>query len=102
MYEFKRLTNGFNYVFEKTLSGNKTILLKMPPISANKRGINDIGFCAENGVSLYSTISSEPDDDTAIWQEIQPFDEVNKTTSFIKIVNTSAENKRVNIRVILN
>ena len=102
MFEFKRTTNGFNYVFEKAIPAGETVMLKMPTITPNKRGINDIGFAVEEGIILYATISSKPYDDSAIWQEIQPFDEINKTTSYIKIENTSGENKRVNIRAILN
>lgn len=102
MREFKRTTNGFNFVFEEAIAPGKTVILKMPPISPNKRGINDVGFAADNGISLYATISSQPEDDGAIWQEIQPFDEINKVTSYIKIVNSSDESKRVNIRVILS
>ena len=102
MLTFKNTTNGFNYVFEQDIEPNKTEMLKMPIVTPNKRGINDIGFAVEDGIVLYATISAEPLGDTAIWQEIQEFDEINKTTSFIKIVNTSAEKKRVNIRAILN
>ena len=102
LLEFKRTINGFNYVFEKEIAAGETTMLKMPVVTSNKRGINDIGFAVDEGVILYATISSKPYDDSAIWQEIQPFDEVNKTTSYIKIENTSSESKRVNIRVILN
>lgn len=102
MLTFKNTTNGFNYVFEQDIEPNKTEILKMPIVTPNKRGINDIGFAVEDGIVLYATISAEPLGDTAIWQEIQEFDEINKTTSFIKIVNTSDEKKRVNIRAILN
>lgn len=102
MLTFKNTTNGFNYVFEQDIEPNKTEILKMPIVTPNKRGINDIGFAVEDGIVLYATISAEPLGDTAIWQEIQEFDEINKTTSFIKIVNTSDEKRRVNIRAILN
>ena len=102
MYEFKRITNGFNYIFEKVFASGESAILKMPTVTPNKRGINDIGFAAEDGITLYATISGDPEKETVIWQEINPFDEINKTTSYIKIVNTSAERKRVNIRAILN
>lgn len=101
-YEFQRGTNGFNYNFEKIMDENSEILLKMPPVSPNKRGINDIGFAAEEGIVLYATISEKPEQESAIWQEIQAHDEINKTTSYIKIKNTTDEKKRVNIRAILN
>ena len=103
MREFKRTTNGFNYVFEDKINANETIILKMPSITPNKRGINDIGFSVDDGIVLYATISSKPDSDNAsLWQEIDPFDEINKTTSYIKIENTTDEIKSVIIRAILN
>lgn len=102
LYDFKRTTNGFNYVFEKELAANEEIILKMPPISPNKRGVNDIGFSYDGDVTLYGTLSSNPEGETAIWQEIMPFDEVNKTISYIKIVNNSADKALINIRVLMN
>ena len=102
MLEFKRTTNGFNYTFEKDIAAGATEILKMPTVTPNKRGINDIGFAADDGIILYATISAEPEKDSAIWQEINPFDEINKTTSYIKVVNTTGEKKRVTIRAILN
>ena len=101
---FRNASNAFNYSFEKLLKPAETVLLKMPPVSANKRGINDIGFISENEISLFATLSSRPDnDEVTLWQEIRPFDVINKTTSYIKIVNNSQTDfQRVNIRVILN
>jgi hypothetical protein len=102
IYDFKKGQNGFNYFFEKSIEPNTTILLKIPPVSSNKRGINDIGFACEEGITLYATISSRPEEDNAIWQEINSYDEINKTTSYIKIENTSDKAQKVNIRVIMN
>lgn len=101
MYQFKRITNGFNYIFEKELIPNEKIVLKMPSISSNKRGINDIGWQTNGDVTLWGTISSKPESDNAIWQEIRDNDDVNKTISAIKIVNGSTK-CRIAIRVILN
>lgn len=100
IYDFKKGQNGFNYFFEKSIDPKTTILLKIPPVSSNKRGINDIGFACEEGITLSATISSRPEG--AIWQEIQDYDEINKTTSYIKIENTSDKAQKVNIRVIMN
>ena len=99
---FKHITNGFHFVYEKELGAGEEVILKMPPVSPNKRGINDIGWQAEGDVILYGTLSSKPEDERAIWQEIQPFDEVNKTTAYIKIVNKGTNSARVTIRAILN
>lgn len=88
IYEFdKSGTTGFNFVFEKDLAANETIYLKMPPVSANKRGINDIGWLSDGDVTLYGTLSRNPASEKALWQAIRVNDEVNKTVSFLKIVN---------------
>lgn len=105
MYEFKNASqshHGFNYIFEKSLKAREIIILKMPPITPNKRGINDIGWQADGDVTLYGTLSSKPETDTALWQEIEENHEVNKTISALKIVNSGDTECNVAIRVILN
>lgn len=102
MSSFKNTANGFNYAYEKSIAAGDSVILKMPVVSPNKRGINDIGFTAEDGIRLYATISSSPESPDTIWQEINEYDEINKTTGYIKIENTTGEAKRVNIRIIMN
>ena len=102
MLKFKNVTNGFNYTCEAVIPANSEEILKMPVVSANKRGINDIGYAVEDGIELYATISSTATGEETLWQKINIFDEINKTTSFVKIVNTSDQPKRINIRTILN
>ena len=103
MYKnFKNTSNAFNYCFEGTVMPGEKQILKMPPVSANKRGINDIGFACEEGIILYATISAKAEGKDTIWQKINSFDEINKTTSYIMIENTSDKAQRVNIRVIMN
>lgn len=89
MDEFKKAINsqGFNYVYERVLAPKEERIVKMPPISANKRGINDIGWQSDGKVTLYGTLSSRPESDKALWQEIQECDDINKTVTAIKIVN---------------
>lgn len=102
MREFVRTTDGFNYVFEKTLEANEVVLLKMPRISANKRGVNDIGWQTTGDAVLYGTLVRNPKvEDDELWQELVESYEVNKTISAIKIVNGKAP-CRVVVRVILN
>lgn len=92
MDEFKKASNdGFNYIYEQTLAPNEERIIKMPPISANKRGINDIGWQSDGDIKLYGTLSRKPQSKDALWQEIEPFDEVNKTVSAIKIINNGGE-----------
>lgn len=101
MQEFKRTTNGFNFVYEDELEANGTVILKMPPVSPNKRGINDIGWQSDGDIKLFGTLSSEPESDDALWQEIKDGEEVNKTVYALKVVNNGAACK-VAIRAILN
>lgn len=101
MQEFKRTTNGFNFVYEDELEANGTVILKMPPVSPNKRGINDIGWQSDGDIKLFGTLSSEPESEDALWQEIKDGEEVNKTVYALKVVNNGAACK-VAIRAILN
>lgn len=94
-------SNGFNYVYEKKLAPDEVVLLKMPQISSNKRGFNDVGWQASGDVDLYGTLESKPKIDSDLWQKIEPYDEVNKTISALKIVNGS-EACRIVIRALLN
>lgn len=88
LLEFDRTgTNGFNFVFEKDLEANEEVIVKMPPVSANKRGINDIGWLCNGDVKMYGTLSKDPTSDKALWQEIRVNDEINKTVAFLKIKN---------------
>ena len=85
----------------------------MPPVSANKRGINDIGWLSdaeveidENGneipkLRLYGTLAKNPRDGESLCQEIRVNDEVNKTVSALIIVN-SGKACRIEIRAIFN
>lgn len=100
MLEFRKVTNGFNFIFEKDLAAHESVIVKMPPVSSNKRGINDVGWQASGDVSLYGTLSSKPESASALWQEINERDDVNKTVSAIKIVNNGSECS-VAVRVIL-
>jgi hypothetical protein len=101
LLEFDRTTNAFNFVFEKDLKANETVIVKMPPVSANKRGINDIGWLSDGNVTLYGTLARNPKSDKALWQEIRVNDEVNKVTSALKIVN-NGDACRIEMRAIFN
>ena len=100
MEMFKNESNAFNFVYEKMLAENETVILKMPVVSPNKRGVNDIGWQADGDVTIYGTLSSKPESDTALWQEIKENDTVNKTVSAIKVVNGGSA-CNVAIRVIM-
>lgn len=101
LLEFDRTTNAFNFVFEKDLKANETVIVKMPAVSANKRGINDIGWISDGDITLYGTLARNPKSENALWQEIRVNDEVNKVTSAIKIVN-NGDACRIEMRAIFN
>lgn len=100
--EFERMTDGFNYVFEDKIPADATIFLKMPVVSANKRGVNDIGWqCDGEDVTLYATLSRKPQK-TVLWSEVKENYVVNKTVSALKIVNKDKTACNICVRVILN
>lgn len=109
-YEFDRTTNAFNFVFEQTIAANDEICVKMPAVSANKRGINDIGWASDAELDEYDvpkiklsgTLARNPKDQKAIWQEIQANDEINKCVSALKIENLDNKPVRIEIRAIFN
>lgn len=100
MDKFKKVTNGFNFVYEKSLTANQSVILGMPVVSPNKRSVNDIGWQTDGDVTVYGTLSSNPEAASALWQEIKENDEVNKTVSALKIVNGSSACK-IAVRVIM-
>lgn len=113
LLEFERQTTGFSFVFERDLKANEIVILKMPAISANKRGVNDIGWLTDcdvetdaNGneipkLRLYGMLAKNPKNPNALCQEIRVNDEVNKVTSAIVIVNNGGD-CRIEMRAILN
>lgn len=102
LYEMEKSgTNGFNFVFEKDLEPREEVIVKMPSVSANKRGINDIGWASDGYISLYGTIEKDARK-AVLWQEIEEHHEINKVTSALKIVNNDGKKCKVVIRAIFN
>jgi hypothetical protein len=105
MEYFKRTSNAFAFVYERKVPAGETVVVKMPPVSPSKRGVNDIGWQTDgDGVTLYGTLAVNPEllQKDEFWQEIREHDEINKTVSAIKIVNEGTEPATVVIRAILN
>lgn len=101
VYECNNTTNAFNFVFEKDLDIGETLIVKMPRISPNKRGVNDIGWLTDGeNVKLYGTVSKDPRKPNALYQEIRDYDEINKVTSAILIHNAGGFKCRIEIRAI--
>lgn len=94
--------HGFNYYYNGTITPGDILILKMPRTSPNKRGINDIGIAYCGTVSVYGTLCKDYNDEEAIWQQIQPFDDVNKTVSYLKFENNGDSDAIINVRAILN
>lgn len=101
VYEFENTSNAFNYAFEKNLAAGEEVIVRMPRVSANKRGVNDIGWLSDGDVKLYGTLAQNPKAENALWQEIGINDDINKVTSAIKIENKGIA-CRIEMRVILN
>lgn len=93
--------HSFSFVFERILKPNETVIVKMPRVSPNKRSVNDIGWMSDNDdLRFFGTLTIHPEAPGTMWQEISPFDEINKTVSYLKIVNTD-KTAAVSIRAIL-
>ena len=115
LFEFKKTSsNAFCYVFRQDIEPGEVIIVKMPPVSANKRGINDIGWISDAEldttdpeqpqpkIRLYGTLAENPRDGEALIQEIGANDEVNKTTSAVIVKNVGEKTCRIEMRAILN
>lgn len=102
LLEFERFSgSGFIYGFEKDLEANEIVIVKLPMVSANKRGINDIGWLSDGNVTLYGSLAKDPTNDKALCQEIRVNDEVNKVTSAL-IIKNNGDACRIEIRAIFN
>lgn len=99
--DFDNTTNAFNYVFEKDLKVKEVVIAKLPRVSANKRGVNDIGWLCDGDVKLYGTLARDPKNRKALCQEIRDNDDINKVTSALIIVNEGLA-CRIEIRAIFN
>lgn len=99
MDKFKRSTlDGFNYVYERSKSkgnpikNNETVVVRMPRIAANQRGVNDIGWqCDSEYVLLYATFSENPESESAMWTIVPDGNAINKTITALMIRNTGRE-----------
>lgn len=89
LYEFIKSATAHNYYFEKELSAGEEIIVKIPRTSPGKEEVIDIGWICTNGATVYATLSAEPENDAALWQELEDGCAVNKTVSAIKVVASS-------------
>lgn len=98
--KFKTDNTCFEYYYEDDLKANEIVYLKMPPISANKRSINDIGWQCESEMTVYATLSHKLSDDV-LWSEIKNEQEINKTVQYLKIAAGNSGGK-IYVRANLN
>lgn len=92
--------SNFAYVYDRQLKPNEVVIVQMPRVSSNQRSVNDIGWMSDSdGLTLYGTLSAHPSVED-LWEQISPYDEVNKTVSALKIVN-GPQAGRIIIRAVL-
>ena len=100
--EFVKTDNtGFNYRWNGKVSAGEEIILRLPLVTANKRGVNDIGWQIDGDARLFATVSDFREDSTVIWQEIFDDEGINKTASAVKLIGGAGVSD-VWLRVILN
>ena len=100
MRKFTREDPGHSYIFETCIDAGDTVIVETPRVSPNKRSVNDIGWQSDGDITLYGTLSGNPENETSMWQEIKPGENINKTVSAFKIVNNS-DSCRIAIRMIM-
>lgn len=102
--EFRKTdSSGFRYYFEKELKANEIVYIKMPTVTSNKRGINDIGWQSDTDVTIYATLKQflkENEEDNALWTEISDNSDINKTVTYLKVIG-GKESGMVYINAIL-
>ena len=91
---------GFSYEFNKELEAREEVIVKMPVPTANRRGVNDIGWQSTGDVTLYGTLCTNLTDNDVIWEKIEENNDINKTVSAIRVV-CGAASCRIVIRAIL-
>lgn len=92
---------GFNYYYKDDVADGDTVVLRFPPVTANKRGVNDIGWQIDGDATLWATASPDPFAADAIWQEIEDRTDINKCATGVKLIGQGGKS-HVIIRIILN
>ena len=94
-------TNAFNFFYDRILKPNEEVIVVLPRINPNARGVNDIGFTRDAPVKMFATIDHIFISPETQWQEIIS-NRVNKTVRALKVRNEGSEATRFLCRVILN
>lgn len=101
MLNLSRKNTAYDYTADIELEAGATEYIEIPRVSANKKGVNDIGWQSDDDIVLYGTISSNYASTDTLWNEIRDGEEVNRTIRYIKAVNTGERSQHLYIRVIL-
>lgn len=101
MLKLERKNTAFDYSAYITLEAGVTEYIEIPKVSINKKGVIDIGWQSEDGITLYGTLSENYNAEDTLWDEMSDGEEVNRTIRCIKAVNTAEMSQHLYIRVIL-
>lgn len=101
MFNLSRKNTAYDYSADIALEAGATEYIEIPRVSANKKGVNDIGWQSDDNIVIYGTLSSNYTSPDTLWNEIKDGEEVNRTVRYLKIVNTGSTTQHLYIRVIL-
>ena len=86
MLEMKRTGEAHSWYLEKPLFANETVIIEMPKLTSNKRSIRSIGYIGDSTITLYATISADPDNTTQ-WTQVTLGDDISLSATAVKVVN---------------
>ena len=101
MLNLSRKNTAYDYSADIELEAGATEYIEIPKVSANKKGVNDIGWQSDDNIVLYGTLSSNYTSEDTLWDEIKDGEALNLTVRYLKAVNTGTTSQHLYIRVIL-
>lgn len=101
MINLERKNTAYDFSVDIKLEAGATEFIEIPKVSINKKGVIDIGWQSDDGVTLYGTLSEKYTAEDTLWDEINDGEEVNRTIRYLKAVNTTDKSQHLYIRAIL-
>jgi hypothetical protein len=101
MIKLERKSTAYDFSAEIELGAGKTEYIEVPLVSINKKGVIDIGWQSDDGITLYGTLSKNYNSKDTLWDEMSDGEDVNRTVRYLKAVNTTQTSQRLYIRIIL-
>lgn len=101
MINLERKNTAYDFSVDIKLEAGATEFIEIPKVSINKKGVIDIGWQSDDGVTLYGTLSEKYTAEDTLWDEINDGEEVNRTIRYLKAVNTTDKIQHLYIRAIL-